>query len=152
MALIIANHPAVVRNRRGMIYNSAMKAKKSILVVGDRVLIDLDERSERTTTGLYLPPTVKERERVQGGYIIKVGPGYPVSDAPPGAEEPWAPKKRQDLRFVPLQAQEGDYAIFLKEAAVEIEFDAKKYLIVPHSAILALVRTELAAGDDWGTH
>lgn len=133
-----------------MIYNIAMKAKKSILVVGDRVLIDLDERSERTTTGLYLPPTVKERERVQGGYIVKVGPGYPVSDPATAVDEPWAPKKRQDLRYVPLQAQEGDYAIFLKEAAVEIEFDTKKYLIVPHSAILALVRTELAATEEWG--
>lgn len=129
-----------------------MKAKKSIFVVGDRVLIDLDERSERTTTGLYLPPTVKERERVQGGYIIKAGPGYPVSDATSGPEEPWATKKRQDLKYVPLQSQEGDYAIFLKEAAIEIEFDAKKYLIVPHSAILALVRTELASTDDWGSH
>lgn len=129
-----------------------MKAKKSILVVGDRVLIDLDERTERTATGLYLPPTVKERERVQGGYIVKVGPGYPVSDPATGTEEPWAAKKRQDLRYVPLQAQEGDYAIFLKEAAIEIEFDTKKYLIVSHSAILALVRTELAATDDWGGH
>lgn len=127
-----------------------MKAKKSILVVGDRVLIDLDERSERTVTGLYLPPTVKERERVQSGYIVKIGPGYPISDMAHGSEEPWAPKKRQDLKYVPLQAQEGDYAIFLKEAAIEIEFDAKKYLIVPHSAILALVRTELAVTDDWG--
>lgn len=35
----------------------------------------------------------------------------------------------------------------LKEAAVEIEFEGRKYLIVPHSAILALVRTEIAEGE-----
>ena len=50
---------------------------------------------------------------------------------------------KKEVRYVPLQAVEGDYAIFLKDAAMEIEFEEKKYLIVPHSAILALVRTEL---------
>lgn len=124
-----------------------MKAKKSLIVIGDRVLVDLDESKERTATGLYLPPTVKEREKVQGGYIVKVGPGYPVSDPNAVVDEPWSAKRKEDIKFIPLQAQEGDYAIFLKDAAVEIEFEGKKYLIVPHSAILALVRTELSAED-----
>ena len=137
-----------MRNRGRMFYNTPVKAKKNLMVVGDRVLIDLDDRSDRTTVGLYLPPTVKERERVQGGQIVKVGPGYPVSDPGAAGDEPWAPRKRQEYRYVPLQAQEGDYAIFLKESAIEIEFDSKKYLIVPHSAILALVRTELTA-EEW---
>lgn len=119
-----------------------MKTKKNILIVGDRVLIDLDEKTDRTTAGLYLPATVKEKEKVHGGYVIKVGPGYPVHD-PNSADEPWTAKKRQELKFIPLQAAEGDYAIFLKESAVEIEFEGKKYLIVPHSSLLALVRTEL---------
>jgi chaperonin GroES len=122
-----------------------MKAKKNLIIIGDRVLVELDESRERTTTGLYLPPTVKEREKVQGRYIVKVGPGYPVSDPNVIVDEPWAAKRREDLKFIPLQANEGDYAIFLKDAAIEIEFEGKKYLIVPHSAILALLRTELTS-------
>ena len=124
-----------------------MKAKKNIIVVGDRVLIEQDEKTDKTTSGLYLPPTVKEKEKVLGGYIIKAGPGYPVHDPNVVIEEPWASRKRMDLRYIPLQASEGDYAIFLKEAAVEIEFEGRKYLIVPHSAILALVRTEITEGE-----
>jgi co-chaperonin GroES (HSP10) len=124
-----------------------MKAKKTLIVIGDRVLVELDESKERTATGLYLPPTVKEKEKVHGGYIVKVGPGYPVSDPNAIAEEPWAATRKNEVKFIPLQAHEGDYAIFLKDAAVEIEFESKKYLIVPHSAILALVRTEIAAED-----
>lgn len=119
-----------------------VKAKKNIIIVGDRVLIDPDDKLDRTTTGLYLPPTVKEKEKVHGGYVAKVGPGYPVHE-PGSTEEPWIAKKKQDLKYIPLQATEGDYAIFLKETAVEIEFEGKKYLIVPHSSILALIRTEL---------
>lgn len=117
-----------------------MKAKKNLIAVGDRVLIDPDERTDRTTSGLYLPPTVREKEKVIGGYVVKTGPGYAIQDA--GSGESWSSEKRE-LKYIPLQAVEGDYAIFLKESAIEIEFDGKKYLIVPHSAILALVRTEL---------
>ena len=39
-----------------------------------------------------------------------------------------------------LQAEEGDYALFLKDQAIEIEYETKKYLIVPQSAILMLIR------------
>ncbi len=121
-----------------------MKAKRNLIVVGDRVLIDPDERMNKTTSGLYLPPTVKEKEKVMGGHVVKIGPGYPVHDPNVIIEEPWSSQKKIEMKYIPLQAAEGDYALFLKEAAVEIEFEGKKYLIVPHSAILAIVRTELS--------
>ncbi|MCX7927005.1 MAG: co-chaperone GroES family protein [Candidatus Omnitrophica bacterium] len=41
---------------------------------------------------------------------------------------------------MPLQAQEGDYCIFLRNAGIEIDYEGKKYLVVPHSAILLLLR------------
>jgi co-chaperonin GroES (HSP10) len=122
-----------------------MKAKKNLIIVGDRVLVEPDEGMDKTSAGLYLPATVREKEKVLGGYVVKTGPGYPVAD-PTVTEEPWSVKKKE-VKYVPLQATEGDYAIFLKEAAVEIQFEDKKYLIVPHSAILALVRVEITEGE-----
>ena len=119
-----------------------MKAKKDLIVVGDRVLIDPDEGTNKTSSGLYLPETVKEKEKVTGGYVVKAGPGYAIHD-PNVSEEPWAASKTKEVKYIPLQASEGDYAIFLKESAIEIEFEGKKYQIVPHSALLALVRIEL---------
>jgi chaperonin GroES len=113
---------------------------KNLIVVGDRVLIDPDEGMDRTPSGLYLPPTVKEKEKIIGGSVVKVGPGYPIPDSTPA--ESWATGKK-DIKYLALQAIEGDYAIFLREPAMEIEFEEKKYLIVPHSAILALFRPEL---------
>ena len=41
-----------------------------------------------------------------------------------------------------MQAEKGDYALFLKKMAVEIKFEGEKYLIVPHSSILVLIRDE----------
>jgi co-chaperonin GroES (HSP10) len=117
-----------------------MHTIKNLIVVGDRVLIDPDEGMDRTPSGLYLPPTVKEKEKIIGGHVVKAGPGYPIPDTTPA--ESWASGKK-DIKYLPLQAAEGDFAIFLKEPAMEIEFEEKKYLIVPHSAILALFRTEV---------
>jgi chaperonin GroES len=122
-----------------------MKAKKSLIVVGDRVLVEPDEGTGKTSSGLYLPQTVKEKEKVVGGYVVKAGPGYPVHD-PSVSQEPWVVPDKKDIKYIPLQANEGDYAIFLRESAIEIEFEEKKYLIVPHSAILALVRIEITEG------
>jgi len=122
------------------VYTSAMKTKKNLIIIGDRVLIDPDDKMDKTPSGLYLPPTVKEKEKILGGHVVKAGPGYAIPDTTP--DESWKTGTRE-VKYVPLQAAEGDYAIFLKDAAMEIEFEEKKYLIVPHSAILALVRTEL---------
>ena len=44
------------------------------------------------------------------------------------------------MRYIPLQAKKGDHAIFLRKDAVEIKFDNEKFVVVPHSAILVLVR------------
>jgi co-chaperonin GroES (HSP10) len=117
-----------------------MKTRKEIIIVGPRVLVTAEEGERKTSAGLYLPPTVRDKEEVTGGIIIKAGPGYPVPDTA-HTDEPWTTSRSPS--YVPLQAREGDYAIFLKKEAVEIEYEHKKYLIVPHSAILALVRTEI---------
>ena len=49
---------------------------KKLIIIGDRLLIKPTRPDEKTASGLYLPPGVKEKEKVQQGYIIKAGPGY----------------------------------------------------------------------------
>lgn len=119
-----------------------MPIKKTLIVVGDRVLIRPDEQKERTAHGLYLPQGVQEKEKIQSGLVIKVGPGYPLPDTGQNDDEPWRETRGHQPRYIPVQAQEGDYAIFLRKAAVEIEFEGKNYLIVPQSAIQVLLRDE----------
>ena len=41
---------------------------KKLVIVGDRVLIKPKKASERTESGLFLPPGVKEQDKVQYGY------------------------------------------------------------------------------------
>jgi len=111
-----------------------------LIVVGDRVLIKPKNPEERTKAGLLLPPGVQEKQKVQQGYVVKVGPGYPIP-AISDVDEPWQ-KRRDAAKYFPLQAQIGDLAVFLHESGVEIEFNREKYVIVPFSSILLLVRDE----------
>ena len=73
--------------------------------------------------------------------MVEVGPGTPVPSPTEHAEEPWKLHDQEGkANYVPMQAKVGDYALFLRSAAVEIEFENEKYLIVPHGAILLIVR------------
>lgn len=116
---------------------------KQLIVVGDRVLVQLEEGEDRSKVGLYLPATAVEAQAVQGGRIVATGPGLPLPDLGGGNDdEPWRVGERagRETRFVPMQARTGDYALFFRKAAVEITFEAERYLVVPQAAILALVR------------
>jgi chaperonin GroES len=112
---------------------------KRLIVVGDRVLVRPEEGEERSKVGLYLPPTAVDSQAVQGGRILTTGPGLPMPDFTDANDEPWRAATRE-TRFVPMQARSGDYALFFRKAAVEITFDGERYLVVPQTAILALVR------------
>lgn len=112
---------------------------EKIIIVGDRVLIRPESSQSKTTTGLYLPPGVYEKEKVQGGYVIKSGPGYPIG-LPSEEEEPWREKK--PIKYIPLQAKEGDYAVFLRKDAIEVEIEQQKLVIVQQSSILMLYRDD----------
>ncbi len=113
---------------------------KKLIVVGDRVLIRPAKESDRTESGLYLPPGVQEKEKIQRGYVIKVGPGYPLP-LPADEDDVWKGKEEQ-VKYLPLQAQEGDMAIFLQKGAIEVMYESEKYYIVPQSSILMLEREE----------
>ncbi|MBO0947194.1 co-chaperone GroES [Fibrella forsythiae] len=110
-----------------------------LFVVGDRVLIKPKSANERTSTGLYLPPTVQEKEQVQSGYVVKVGPGYPIPTS--SDDEPWK-ETEERVKYMPLQAQEGDLAIYLQRNAIELDYEGTTYVIVPQSSILLLERSE----------
>lgn len=116
-------------------------ARKRLIVTGDRVLIKPDLSEERTKVGLYLPQTVKAREEVIGGTVVQTGPGIPLADPSDVSDEPWK-HRRTELKYIPVQAKPGDYALFLQKAGVEIQYEGEKYMIVPQSALLILIREE----------
>ena len=120
-----------------------MKSKsKQVLVVGDRLLIQPDKGDKTSPAGLYLPPSVVEKQEVKGGIVVEVGPGIPLGSPNDSIDEPWKENK-SDVKYIPTQAEIGDYALYLGKASIEIEIEKKEYLIVPQSAILILIRDDI---------
>lgn len=117
--------------------NLNQKDLEKIIVIGDRLLIKPNSLDKTTKTGLILPPGIQEKESIQSGYVIKVGPGYPIPNLE--ADEPWKPQSEM-IKYIPLQVQEGDLAVFLQKQAFEITFNAQKYFIVSQSSILMVLR------------
>ena len=110
-----------------------------LIVVGDRLIIDLSECSDRTDSGLYLPPNVKEKEEIQSGYVLKVGPGAPI--AFDEDREPWK-SNDNPVKYIPVQPKEGEYSVYLNKYASEVVFNGHTLMIVPQTSILLLQRDE----------
>ena len=116
------------------------KDLKKLIVIGDKVLIKPKSPTTRTQSGLYLPSTVTDVEKVVLGYVVKVGPGTPIP-ALNDEGESWKATSEQ-TKYIPLQPKEGDQAVYLQNQGVEIEFNDVNYVIVPQSAILLLLRDD----------
>ena len=117
-----------------------LKSVSELILVGDRVLIEAEEDEQKTQSGIVLPSSVTDNDKIRRGRIVKVGPGYLMAN-PEYSNEPWR-KPDEAVRFLPLQAQPGDLAYFMRKEAIELRHDNNNYLIVQHSAIVVLMRPE----------
>ena len=137
----MAANPTILACGRPQVHIPHMDdPSKKLVVMGDRVLVTPEKGEERTSVGLYLPPTAVDRQAVQSGRIAAVGPGTAMADPTTLDEEPWR-IPQSGTRFVPMQAKVDDFAIFFRKAAVEITFEGSNYLVVPQAAILVLIRS-----------
>lgn len=112
-----------------------------LIVVGDRVLIKPKKISNKSKSGLLLPPGYQEKEAIQAGYVVKCGPGYPIPFSSDEENELWQ-NRDEKVKYIPLQVREGDLAIFLQKSAFEIIFNDEKFFVVPQNSILLLERDE----------
>lgn len=98
---------------------SAMKVQLKPLA--DRVVVKKIEAEEKTSGGIVLPDTAKEKP--QQGEILAVGPGR-MDDK--GARQP-------------MEVKVGDKVLFAKYSGTEVKIDGVEYLILAERDILAIV-------------
>ena len=88
--------------------------------LGDKIVVKRLEQNERTSGGIYLPDTA--REKPQQGRVLAVGPGKMLADG---------------SRAKP-QVNEGDRIIFSKYSGTEIEITQAEVLIISEADVLAI--------------
>lgn len=92
-----------------------------------------------TATGLILPASVADRDDVQAGRIVALGPGIAMPPSGFTFDDDWQ-KTRAEPRYVAMEARAGDVAVFFRKAAVEVAVANERLYVVPHGAILILLR------------
>ena len=110
-------------------------------VVGERILVKPVTNVKKTRGGLLLPPGYNEKEEVQSGYVVKVGPGYPIPVSA-DADEPWKSGPEEKVRYIPLQCRQGDFVLFMQKSAIEVSYSGTKYFILPQHSVLLIEREE----------
>ena len=123
-----------------MALNLDEKDLEKIIMVGDKVLVKPKNPNLQTTSGLYLPPAAIEKESIQAGYVIKVGPGFPIP-AINDEVESWK-ENQEAVKYIPLQVKPGDLAVYLSKSGFDVEFKGEKYTILAHSSIVMIVRED----------
>lgn len=118
---------------------------RRLLVVGDRVLVRPEEGESMTNAGLILPASVADREEVQTGRVLAVGPGMAL---PPSNLELDDEKVRAEPRWVAMQARAGDLVVFSRKAAVDIVVEDDRLVVVPHAALLVILRSDLESAQE----
>ena len=89
--------------------------------LGDRLIVEVLEEEETTTSGIVLPDTAKEKP--QRGRVLAVGPG----------------SRNDSGELVPMDVAEGDEIIFSKYGGTEVKLGTDEYLILRESDVLAKV-------------
>lgn len=118
-----------------------MESIKNLVMIGDRILLKPMATTNKTGSGLYLPPSVKEKDAVHTGVVIKVGPGYPLPSNPDS--DSFLHEKSDTVNYLPLQVKEGDRALYLHNNELELEINNEKFVVVNQNAILLVFRDDL---------
>ncbi|MFB3132797.1 MAG: co-chaperone GroES [Rhodothermales bacterium] len=88
--------------------------------LSDRVVVRAEEPEEKTSSGLYIPDSAKEKP--QRGTVVSVGPG-----------------KVENGNKIEMTVKEGDTVLYGKYSGTEITLDSEEYLIMRESDILGII-------------
>ena len=86
----------------------------------DRVLIKVLDSEEKTSGGIIIPDTAKEKP--QEGEVVAVGPGA----------------KNENGKLDPMDVKIGDIVLFGKWSGTEVKIDGKEYSIMKESDIMGV--------------
>ncbi|ARA93579.1 co-chaperone GroES [Rhodothermaceae bacterium RA] len=99
---------------------AAVATRVTLKPLGDRVVVRPQPAEEKTSSGLYIPDTAKEKP--QQGTVLAVGPG-----------------RVEDGQRIPMTVKEGDTVLYGKYAGTEITLNDEEVLILRESDILGIV-------------
>ena len=87
----------------------------------DRIVIEQSEAEGKTTGGILLPDTAKEKPQI--GKVVATGPGKLLDDG-----------KRNKM-----SVKKNDEVIYAKYIGSEVEIDGEKFVVLHESDVLGII-------------
>ena len=97
------------------------KSKVKLVPLGDRIVVQREESQERTSGGIFLPDSAKDKPT--RGKIVSVGDGRVLENGSRST----------------LQVKVGDLVLFTSYAGENIEVDGEEYLLMNEGEVLAII-------------
>ncbi len=91
--------------------------------LNDRILVLREEEEQKTSGGIIIPDTAKEKP--QKGKVVAVGPG----------------KQLKNGNRAPVGVKEGDEILFSKYAGTEIKIDGVEHIFMGEDDILGIMES-----------
>jgi len=88
----------------------------------DRVLIKVLDSEEKTSGGIIIPDSAKEKP--QEGEVVAVGPGT----------------RSEDGKIISMDVKIGDIVLFGKWSGTEVKIDGTEYSIMKESDIMGIAK------------
>lgn len=88
--------------------------------LGDKVVLQHVKAEEKTSSGIILPDSAKEKP--QEAVVVAVGPG-----------------KEVDGKVTAMQVKKGDKVIYSKYAGTNVKLEETEYVVVSQTDIIAIV-------------
>ena len=99
----------------------ATEIKATLKPLGNRVVVELTETDDKTSGGILLPDSAKDKPMI--GLVIAVGAG----------------KYNDNGQLEPMTVKAGDKVMFGKYAGTEVKQNGKEMKIMAESDILAIL-------------
>src|SRR3989338_8633907 len=99
-----------------------MAEKSKIQPLADRVLVEPLEAEDKTSGGIIIPDTAKEKQ--QRGKVVAVGKG----------------RVNEEGKLTPLEVKVNDQVLFGRYTGSEIKIGVTDYLIIKEDDILGIIR------------
>jgi chaperonin GroES len=115
------NHNPYQLEFRHMAAATKEKTKVKLVPLGDRIVVQREESKEKTSGGIFLPDSAKDRPT--RGKIISVGDGRVLDNGSRST----------------LQLKAGDHVLFTSYAGENIEVDGEEYLLMSENEVLAVI-------------
>ncbi len=97
------------------------QTKVNLIPLGDRLVVQRELSEERTSGGIFLPDSAKNKPT--RGVVVTVGDGRLLDDGSRAA----------------FQVKAGDKVLFTSYAGEQIEVDGEEYLLMSESEVLAVL-------------